>query len=166
MSVIYWAFLLVGGGFLFLSVVVGDLLDFIDFDLGGADGVSFTGIIFAAMAGFGAGGLLALGMGWSDGASVFLGLVVAASFALLSWFVFNALAKAQAEDAFNLDKLIGSRGVVSVGFDAHGHGRVAVTYDGMTRAFDATAPIFVRSGTVVEVTDTASSSLVVKPITV
>lgn len=159
---VYWVALLIGVGALLLSIVVGDFLDFIDFDFG--DGVSFTGVFFAALAGVGIGGLL--GLAWFDheGASAATALAGAGLLGFVGRVTFKALSNAEAEDAFKLADLIGHDGRCVVTIPTQSVGRVLVLYQGMSRTFSArgVAGGAFASGDPVRVVDVTGDVLVVE----
>lgn len=160
----YWVALGVGTAFLLLSIVFGDVfdfLDFLDFDLG--DGIAATPIVFTALAAFGAGGLLGTGaMGLGAGASVLVGLAAAFLFGGLTAFLFSALRKQEAPQAFGMSQLVGSRGRCTLAIVPGKGGKISLHHEGMTRTFTATSNEPVRSGDDVVVVDVVGNSLQVE----
>lgn len=154
----YWIALGVGAGFLVLSILLGDVLDVFDLDIG--DGVSATPILFTAIAAFGGGGLLALETSdISQGRSILVGLASALVFAGLAFFFFKALAGQEAEGAFSADQLVGLQGHCTVAIPRGKSGRVSVRHQGMTRSFTATSEEEIVSGAEIVVREALGNSL-------
>ncbi|MDQ3963520.1 MAG: hypothetical protein M3277_06365 [Actinomycetota bacterium] len=157
----YWIALGLGASFLLLSVVLGDVfdfLDFLDFDLG--DGFSLTPVLFTALAAFGGGGLLAINaFGTSTGSSVFWGLGVGAGAGGLAAGFFALLHRQEAGDGFMVSQLIGERGRCTLAIHPGREGRVAVQHEGLTRSFSATSNEVVATGEEVVVLDVVGTSL-------
>ena len=157
----YWIALGVGVGFLLLSIVFGDVfdfLDFLDFDMG--DGFAATPIVFTALAAFGGGGLLGVGaFGMGSGGSVLVGLASAFVFGGLAAMLFSTLRRQEAPQAFGIDQLVGARGRCSLAIVPGKSGRVSLLHEGMTRTFTATSDEPINSGDDVVVVDVVSNSL-------
>lgn len=157
----YWIALGVGVGFLLLSLVFGDVfdfLDFLDFDMGG--GIAATPIVFTALAAFGGGGLLGIqAFGLGPGGSVVLGLGSAVLFGGLAAFLFTALRRQEAPQAFGIAQLVGSRGRCTLAIVPGKSGRVSLHHEGMTRTFTATSDESINSGEDVAVVDIVGNSL-------
>lgn len=154
----YWVALGVGGGFLVLSILLGDILDFIDLDIG--DGVSATPILFTAIAAFGGGGLLALKASEMDpGESVIVGLVSAAGLGGLAFLFFRMLGKQESAPAFSASQLVGSEGRCTLRIASGKTGRVSVHHEGMTRTFTATSDEDIAAGEEVVVSAALGNSL-------
>ena len=157
----YWIALGVGVTFLLLSIVFGDVfdfLDFLDFDLG--DGIAVTPIVFTAVAAFGAGGLLgtqAFGLG--PGGSVLVGLGSAIVFSGLAALLFFALRRQEAPQAFGNAQLVGARGRCALAIVPGKSGRVSLHHEGMTRSFTATSDEPINAGEDVVVVDIVGNSL-------
>jgi len=92
----YWLLLGVGLGLLVLSLVLGDLFDFLnflDFDLLGGD-FSPAPVFFTAMGAFGGGGLLGINaFGLGAGGSLLTGLASALLLGGLATMLFAALRR-------------------------------------------------------------------------
>lgn len=158
LEVAYWIALGVGAGFLVLSILLGDVFDFIDFDLG--DGISATPVLFTAIAGFGGGGLLALKASELDpGESVVVGLVSAVALGGLAFVFFKVLGGQEAEGAFSASQLVGSQGRCIVAIKPGASGRVLVPHEGMTRSFTATSDEEIASGDEIVVHGAIGNSL-------
>lgn len=161
----YWIALGTGVAFLVLSIVLGDVFDFLDFlDFGMGDSFSATPVLFTGLAAFGGGGLLALNAfgataGWSVisglGTSVVAGGVAAALFALLH--------RQEATESFTTNQLLGARGRCTLSIPPGKEGRVAVQHQGMTRTFAASSEYEIKAGENVVVIDTIGTSLRVSP---
>jgi membrane protein implicated in regulation of membrane protease activity len=161
----YWLALGVGLGFLVLSLLLGDLFDFIsfDFDIGGD--FAAAPVFFTGAAAFGAGGLLGLNaFGLSSGMSVLVGLGFSIVLGGLSTLLFAALGRQEAKESFSTDKLVGARGRCTLAVEPGKQGRVAVQYGGMTRTHTATSDVSIAVGQEVVVTDVIGSTLRVSTV--
>ena len=161
LEVAYWIALAVGGTFLLLSIVLGDIfdfLDFLDFDLG--DGFSATPVFFTAIAAFGGGGLLGIqAFNMSTGTSVFAGLGAAILFGGLAAALFSMLRRQEAGEGFTKERLVGARGRCVLAIQPGREGRVAVAHEGMTRTLSATSAEPVAAGEEIVVVDIVGDSL-------
>ena len=161
LEVWYWIALGVGVGFLLLSLVFGDVfdfLDFLDFDLG--DGFAATPIAFTAVAAFGGGGLIGAGaFNLGAGGSALVGLAAAVVFGGLTAVLFSALGRQEAPQAFGISQLVGSRGRCTLAIVPGKSGKVSLHHEGMTRAFSATSDEPISAGDVVVVADIVGNSL-------
>ena len=163
LEVWYWVALGAGVGFLLLSLVFGDLFDFIDIDLG--DGFAATPVFFTIVAAFGGGGLLAIGaFEASAGASVFAGLGTSVVAGGLATAFFRVLGKQEAGEGFAIAELVGARGRCTLAIRPGKEGRVAVHARGMTRNITAMSDDEVAVGEEVLVVDALGSSLKVERI--
>lgn len=164
----YWLLLGLGLGLLVLSLVLGDLFDFLDFldlDFLGGD-FSPAPVFFTAMGAFGGGGLLginALGMG--AGGSLLTGLASAVLLGGLAALLFAALRRQEAGEGFITEQLIGARGRCTLALGPNKTGRVLITHSGMTRSFSATSDSMIAAGAEIVVTDTVGNALTVAPAT-
>lgn len=160
----YWVALGVGVGFLVLSLVFGDVFDFLDFlDLDIGDGVAITPVLFTAIAAFGAGGLLGLSaFGVSAGISALLGLGAAIVFGGLAAAFFSTLRRQEAPQAFGTEQLVDARGRCDLAIVPGKSGRVSVRYEGMTRSYSATSQEEIRVGEDIVVVDAVGNSLEVR----
>lgn len=161
LEVWYWIALGVGVGFLVLSLVFGDVfdfLDFLDFDIG--DSIALTPVLFTAVAAFGAGGLLGLGaFSASSGVSALIGLASAVVFGGLAAAFFAALRRQEAPQAFATSQLVDARGTCTLSILPGKSGRVSVHHEGMTRSFTATSTEEIKSGEEVVVVGAVGNSL-------
>jgi membrane protein implicated in regulation of membrane protease activity len=158
----YWIVLLVGAGFLLLTVVLGDIdfLNFLDFDIG--DTFSATPVFFTAIAAFGGGGLLALNaFGTGTGGSVLIGLLSGIGAGALATGFFYLLGKQTAGEGFTIAKVAGERGRVTLAIQPGKEGRVAIQHEGMTRTLTATSAEAIASGEDVVVTDVVGNVVTV-----
>ena len=158
LEVWYWVALGAGVGFLLLSLVFGDLFDFIDIDLG--DGFSATPVFFTILAAFGGGGLLAIAaFDASAGVSVFAGLGTSVVAGGLASAFFRVLGRQEAGAGFSISELVGQRGRCTLAIRPGKEGRVAVQARGMTRNISAVSDDDVAVGDEVVVLDALGSSL-------
>lgn len=157
----YWIALGVGGSFLVLSILLGDVFDFLDFlDIG--DGFSATPVLFTALAAFGGGGLLALSaFNLSRGWSVISGLGTGIVAGGLAAALFAVLHRQEARETFAVSQLVGARGRCTLSIQHGGEGRVAVQHEGMTRTFTAVSRDDIRSGEEIVVLDVVGNALTV-----
>lgn len=154
----YWLALAVGAGFLLLSLFLGDVFDFIDFDLG--DGFSATPVFFTAIAAFGAGGLLGIEtFDLSAGGSAIAGLGTSIVAGALAAFFFVLLGKQEAREGFSVSQLVGQRGRCTLAIRPGKEGRIAIQAQGMTRNLAATSDTEILPGEEVVVLDAIGSSL-------
>jgi len=154
----YWTALGVGAGFLVLSILLGDVLDIFDFDIG--DGVSATPVLFTAIAAFGGGGLLALKASDLDpGESVVVGLLTAVVLGGMAMLFFRVLGRQESPGAFSASQLAEAEGRCTVAITPGKTGRVSVYHEGMTRSFTATSDQEIASGEEVIVSGAIGNSL-------
>jgi membrane-bound ClpP family serine protease len=161
---VYWLALGIGLGLLVLSIVLGDVFDFLDFidiDIGGGD-LSITPVLFTAVAAFGAGGLIGIeAFGLGQGGSIVMGLGAGIGAGGLAGLLFAALHRQEAKDPFELSKLVGGRGRCSLAVGPGRIGRVSVTHEGMTRVYSASSVEDIAVGEEVVVQDVVGSQLTV-----
>ncbi|MDQ3981310.1 MAG: hypothetical protein M3271_01365 [Actinomycetota bacterium] len=154
----YWLALAVGVGFLLLSLVFGDLFDFIDVDLG--DGFAATPVFFTAIAAFGGGGLLAVeAFEASAGTSVLGGLGTSVVAGFLAAALFKVLGRQEAGEGFSISELVGARGRCTLAIRPGKEGRVAIQARGMTRNIAAVADVAIAAGDEVVVLDALGNSI-------
>ena len=148
-------------GFLLLSLVLGDIfdfLDFLDFDLG--DGFSATPVFFTAVAAFGGGGLLGLdAFEMSRGGSILAGLGTGVVAGFLAAGFFALLGRQEAKDTFSISQLVGARGRCTLAINPGKDGRVAIQHQNMTRNLTATSDVAIRVGEEIVVIDVVGASL-------
>lgn len=154
----YWLALIVGAAYLLLSVVLGDVLDFIDIEF--ADGFSATPVLSTALAAFGGGGLLAIkAFDASTGVSVLWGLGAGVVAGALAAGLFMVLHRQEAGEGFAVTELVGARGRCTLAIHPGKEGRVAVQHEGLTRSFSATSSEEIPTGDIVLVLDVVGTSL-------
>ncbi|HYI45725.1 MAG TPA: hypothetical protein VE174_09755 [Actinomycetota bacterium] len=160
-EVAYWIALAVGVTFLLLSVVLGDVFEFLDFlDFGLGDGFSVTPVLFTALAAFGGGGLLAIGaFDVTPGRSVLWGLGSSVVAGGLSAGLFVVLHRQEAGEGFSVGQMVGTRGRCTLAIHPGKEGRVTVQYEGMSRAFSATSDEEIASGADVVIDDVIGTTL-------
>ena len=166
LEAVYWIALGIGTAFLVLSIVLGDIFDFLDFlDFGLGDSFSATPVLFTSLAAFGGGGLLALNaFSAGTGMSVVAGLVAGAAAGALAAGLFALLSRQEATEGFNVGQLVGARGRCILAIPAGKEGRVAVQHHGMTRTLTASSEHEIASGQEVVVLDAVGTSLRVAPM--
>jgi membrane-bound ClpP family serine protease len=155
----YWLALGLGLGLLTVSLVLGDVFDFFDIDIGDA-GVPIVPVFFGAMAAFGAGGLLGTtAFGFGTGGSIGLGLGTGAGVGMLTGLLFGVLRRQESKEGFELSKLIGQRGRSTLAIGPGRTGRVAVHFAGMTRSLSATSKEEIPPGAEIVVKDVVGQVL-------
>ena len=157
----YWIALVLGVSFLLLSVVLGDVFDFLDFlDIDLGDGFAATPVLLTALAAFGGGGLLALdAFETSRGISVVWGLGGGVVAGALAATLFALLHRQEAGEGFSVTQLVGARGRCTLAIHPGKEGKVAVQYEGLTRSFSATSSEEIATGEDVLVLDVVGTSL-------
>ncbi|HEX9713906.1 MAG TPA: NfeD family protein [Actinomycetota bacterium] len=157
----YWIALGAGLGFLVLALLLGDVFDLFDIELGGSD-LAAGPIFFATVAAFGAGGLLGIkAFEFGTGGSIYVGLGTGLSMGALTGLLFSALRRQEAGDGFELAKLIGARGRCSVAIHPGQVGRVIVPYGGMSRSLSARSSDEIAVGDEVVVKDVVGNTITV-----
>jgi membrane protein implicated in regulation of membrane protease activity len=161
----YWLALAVGLGLLVLSLLLGDLFDFLDFltfDFLGSD-FSAAPVFFTATGAFGAGGLLGLNaFGLGTGGSILSGLGCSVILGSLAGLLFAALRRQESKEGFVISQLVGARGRCTLAIEPRRTGRVSIHHAGMTRSLPATSTDPVASGEEIVVVDTIGSTLSVE----
>jgi len=164
---IFLGCLLIGGGLLLLTVLVDDILGgvldalHVNFDVGG---VSLMPLLLGFVSMFGVGGLLGTEvMDLDAGRASLVGLVFGIAGTLFVYYLFGALRRAEAPQAYSLQDLVGQRGRVAVGIRPGKQGSVLVSFGGHTNEVAATADTDVAPGALVVVADLAGSTLIVEP---
>jgi membrane protein implicated in regulation of membrane protease activity len=161
--------LLIGGGLLLVSIVLGEILGGvtdaigIDHDMGGS-GIVPPILAFVAL--FGAGGLFArqvLNMNGTGAAIV--GIVAGAIGAASVGLLFRVFRRSEAGPEFQLEDVVGSTGRIKVSVGPTGFGEVEVVAMGAPRSFTATSASPCAVGSLVRVTGVAGAQLVVEPLT-
>jgi membrane protein implicated in regulation of membrane protease activity len=160
--------LLIGGGLLLVSIVLGEILGGvtdavgIDHDMGGS-GVVPPILAFVSL--FGAGGLFARQVLNLDGtASAIFGIVVGAIGAASVGLLFRVFRRSESGPEFKLEDVVGSTGRVKVSVGPAGFGEVEVVAMGAPRSFTATSTTACAPGSLVRITAVAGAQLVVEPL--
>jgi hypothetical protein len=166
LEAVYWIALGTGVGFLVLSIVLGDIFDFLDFlDFGVGDSFSATPVLFTGLAAFGGGGLLALkAFGAGTGISVVAGLATSVAGGGAAAGLFALLSRQEAGEGFSVGQLVGTRGRCTLAIPAGKEGRVAIQHQGMTRTLTASSEFEIRVGQDIVVLDAVGNSLTVAPM--
>jgi membrane-bound ClpP family serine protease len=161
LELVYWIALGVGLGFLAISVIVGEIFEFLNLDIGDT-GVPVVPVFFAAVAAFGAGGLLGIeAFGLGRGGSVVTGLALGVVGGGVASGLFALLGRQEAKEGFELSKLVGERGRSTLAMGPGRTGRVSIHYAGMTRSLSATSAEQIQAGQEVVVTDVVGNVLTV-----
>jgi membrane protein implicated in regulation of membrane protease activity len=160
----YWLALALGLGLLVVSLLLGEVLGFLDFanlDFLGGDFAAGP-VFFTATGAFGAGGLLGLNaFGLGTGGSVLAGLGASIVLGGLAAMLFAGLRRQEAE-GFTTAQLIGLRGRCTLAIKPGQTGRVAVAHGGMTRTLTATSVEPIGVGEDVHVVDAIGTTLTVE----
>ena len=159
LELVYWVALGLGLIVLAISVVLGDIFDFFDIDIGDS-GLPIVPVFFAAMATFGAGGLIAIeAFGFGSGGSIAVGLGTGVGGAVLAGLLFFFLRRQEAGDGFEMSQLVGQRGRVTLAVGPGKVGRVAVSFGGLTRSFSAGSAEEIPPGEDIVVTDVVGHTI-------
>ena len=157
----YWIALAVGMGFLVLSLLLGDLFDFLDFEVGGSD---FAGgpVFFATLAAFGAGGLIGIkGFGFGTGGSIYLGIGTGLGMGAVTTMLFTALRRQEAGAGFDLSQLTGVHGRCTVALGPGKVGRIVVRSAGMSRSLAARSAEDIAVGEEIVVKEVVGNTITV-----
>jgi membrane protein implicated in regulation of membrane protease activity len=161
LDLVYWIALATGLGILAISLVLGDIFDSFDVDIGDS-GLPIIPVFFAAMAAFGAGGLLGTqAFGFGTGGSIASGIVTGLLGGLGAGALFLLLRRQEAGEGFEISQLVGERGRVTLGLGPGRVGKVAVRYAGMTRSLSATSQEDITTGEEVVVRDVIGTTITV-----
>jgi membrane protein implicated in regulation of membrane protease activity len=155
---------LVGGGLLFLTVLLDDIIGAIfDFDIGG---VSLMPLLLSFISMFGVGGLFATqALDVHGGQAAVMGSGFGIVGMGVAYLLFSLLRRAQAAEPFSTHDLIGDDAFVAVGIPAGHFGSVLVKKEGQTHEFSATATTEIAAGSTVRVVGVAGPGLIVETIT-
>lgn len=164
-DLVFGACLLVGGGFLLLTLVVDDIFGgfltaiHLGFDVAG---VSPTPMLLGFIAMFGVGGLFGLhSLSLGPGGATLVGSAAGLVGAGVVFGAFKVLAQAESTESFSLQDMVGSTGRVSVGIPANRYGSVLISFAGASHNMAATADEEIPAGRVVKVVAIAGTNLVV-----
>jgi membrane protein implicated in regulation of membrane protease activity len=155
---------LVGGGLLLLTVllddILGGLLDFLDFDVGGT---SLMPMLLAFIAMFGIGGLFGTQvLDLSGGLASVVGIICGSAGAAMAWGMFRVLRNSVTESPFSQDDLVGRDAYVTVGIPATAWGTVSMEVEGMSQEFRATSSADIARGQTVHISGTTGNGLIVE----
>lgn len=155
---------LIGGGLLFITVLLDDILGAVfHFDVGG---VSLMPLLLSFISMFGVGGLFATQvLDIHGGQAAIVGTAFGLAGMGIAYGLFGVLRRAEAPEPFSMEDLVGDTAFVSVGIPAGRYGSVLVKKEGQTHEFSATAASDVSVGTTVRVTGVAGNGLIVATIT-
>ena len=162
LELVYWLALGAGLVLLAVSVVLGDIFDFFDIDIGDA-GLPLVPVFAAAVAAFGGGGLIgteAFGLGRAG--SIVTGLATGAAAGLGTGALFVLLRRQEAGEGFEVSKLVGERGRCTLALGPGRVGRVSIRYAGMTRSFSAMSREEIAAGEEIVVRDVIGSTIEVE----
>lgn len=161
LELVYWIALAGGLGFLLLSLLLGDIFDFLHIDLPGSD-ISAMPVFFAAAAAFGVGGLFGLkGLDMGTPGSIGVGLLTGVAMGALTGVLFALLRRQESPGGFELTQLVGQRGRCTLAIGPSKVGRVQITFAGMTRSLSAMSNDQVQAGEEVVVRDVIGRTLTV-----
>jgi membrane protein implicated in regulation of membrane protease activity len=151
---------------LLLSIIFGELFDFLDVDVGDGEGGPISGTVIAAgMAAFGSAGALATYYGWGVLLSAGTAIAAAIAFGALSAWVLATLYHQTGGTDSSLGVLQGRLGQVTTSIPASGPGEVMVTGVDTTvhRIARSAGGQAIRVGSIVRIVDVIGSTLVVEP---
>ena len=156
---------LVGGGLLLITVllddILGGLLEFIDFDVGGS---SLMPILLAFVAMFGIGGLFGTQvLGLSNAGAAIVGVVSGIGGAVIAWGMFRFLRSSVTESPFSQEDLVGRDAYVSVSIPKTAWGTISMEVEGQTQEFRATSSVDIDRGKMVRIAGVAGNGLIVEP---
>jgi membrane-bound ClpP family serine protease len=166
-DLVFGASLLVGGGFLLLTLIVDDifggLLGAVHFGFDVA-GVSPTPMLLGFIAMFGVGGLFGIhGINASPAVATLIGVVTGLVGSSVVFGAFKVLRQAESSTTFTLQEMVGASGRVSVGIPANRFGTVLISFAGASHNLTATADAEIPAGREVKVVGVAGTNLVVAP---
>ncbi|MDR0849836.1 MAG: hypothetical protein LBN10_12515 [Propionibacteriaceae bacterium] len=149
-------------GFLMLlvSLIFDGLLDSVDMDFSGS-GIFSGASLGGFLTGMGCGGIIGTAQGWDTIPALALGLGIGVAMAGVAIALYRALKNAEVPDeAFALDQMVGTTGIITAGSSAGSRGLVQVTYLGSPRTISAIAAVDVTSGEAVTVTSILGPDIV------
>ena len=158
---------LVGGGLLLLTVllddIIGGLLDFLDFDVGGS---SLMPMLLAFIAMFGIGGLFGTQvLDLNSTAASLVGILTGALGAAGAFFLFRLFRNSVTESPFSQEDLVGRDAYVTIGIPRTAWGTVSMEVEGMNQEFRATSSEDIKRGEMVRITGATGNGLIVEPRT-
>ena len=165
---LYVVCLAVGGLLLLMSIVLDDYLDRsldrlrIRFEIGGA---SFVQLLLAFLAAFGIGGLIGTQVAHVGvSTSALFGVAAGLIGVVLVGALFAFTRRRGMAPGFELDDLVGRRGMVEAAISPSEAGFVSVTYAGAAQQYPASSDEDIAPGVTVMVTDATATFLVVAPV--
>lgn len=155
----------VGGALLLVTVllddILGGLLDFLDFDLGGT---SLMPILLSFVAMFGIGGLFGTQvLGMTGAQASIVGAGFGAAGGALAWGMFRFLYSSETASPYSQDDLIGLDAYVLVSIPRTAWGTVSLEVEGTTQQYRATASEDIERGVMVHIIGVAGNGLIVEP---
>jgi len=155
---------LVGGGLLLVTVllddILGGLLEFLDFDVGGS---SLMPILLAFVAMFGIGGLFGTQVLELSGTqAAIVGVLSGAAGAALAFGMFRLLRNSVTESPFSQEDLVGREAYVSVAIPKTAWGTVSMEVEGMTQELRATSSVDIPRGEIVHIKGVTGNGLIVE----
>lgn len=165
---LYLVCIAAGGLLLLVSIVLDDYLDRsldalrLRFEIGGA---SFVQLLLAFLTGFGIGGLVGiLVVHLPVSSSALVGIAGGLITAVIVAALFAFTRRRGMAPGFDLDDLVGYKGLAEAAITPTEAGSVSVTYAGVAQQHPATASEDIAAGVTVLVTDATATSLVVAPV--
>ena len=157
---------IVGGVLLLITVllddILGGLLDFLDFDLGGT---SLMPVLLSFVAMFGIGGLLGTQVLDLSGAQAsVVGVAFGVAGSALSWLLFRFLYASETTSPYSQEDLIGREAYVLVSIPRTAWGTISLEVEGTTQQFRATASEDIERGEMVRIKGVAGNGLIVEPV--
>ena len=158
---------LIGGGLLLITVllddILGGLLEFLDFDVGGS---SLMPMLLAFVAMFGIGGLFGTQVMDLTGAqAAVVGVIAGTGGAALAFGMFRVLRNSVTESPFSQEDLVGQDAYVTVAIPKTAWGTVSMEVEGMTQEFRATSSVDIPRGQIVHINGVTGNGLIVDPPT-
>ena len=164
LELVYWLALGIGLIVLAVSVLLGDIFDFFDIDIGDS-GLPIVPVFFAAMATFGAGGLIGIqAFGFGRAGSIGLGIGTGLGGAGLAGLLFFVLRRQEASEGFEMSQLVGERGLCTLAVGPGKVGRVSVSFGGLTRSFSASSTEDIPAGEEIVVRDVVGHTIKVSRV--
>ncbi len=156
---------IVGGALLLITVllddILGGLLDFLDFDLGGT---SLMPILLSFVAMFGIGGLLGTQvLGLSGAQASIVGVAFGVAGGALSWLMFRFLYSSETASPYSQEDLVGRDAYVLVSIPKTAWGTISLEVEGTTQQYRATSSEDIERGVMVRIKGVAGNGLIVEP---
>ena len=156
---------IVGGALLLITVllddIIGGLLDFLDFDLGGT---SLMPILLSFVAMFGIGGLFGTQvLGLSGAQASIVGVAFGGAGGAQAWGMFRFLYSSETASPYSQEDLIGRDAYVLVSIPRTAWGTISLEVEGTTQQYRATASVDIDRGEMVRIKGVAGNGLIVEP---